>query len=75
MTIEIKEIVTVATTFSKKPIDVRRFDWCASFADEKPANDGDPLVGWGETEADAIGDLMGKTVKRRVVRKLNSSGV
>jgi hypothetical protein len=62
MTIEIKEVVTVVTTFARKPIADRRFDWIASVAGDNSSL----LVGWGETEADAVGDLVGKSVTRRL---------
>ena len=41
------------TTFVNPPIPVRDYDWPACSEDYEP---GDP-IGWGETEAQALGEL------------------
>lgn len=58
--------IGITTSYSRKMTPVRRWDWCASFEHDKPDEDGMMLCGWGETEADAIGDLMGKATARKL---------
>ena len=40
------------------PIPVRDFDWCATFDDDEPNDEGQMLRGWGKTEAEALEDLL-----------------
>lgn len=43
----------VITKFVYPPIPIRCFDWSATLGDYEPGN----IVGYGETEAEAIADL------------------
>lgn len=58
--------IGIATSYIRKMTPDRSWDWCASFENDKPDDDGMMLCGWGATEADAIGDLMGKVTARRL---------
>jgi hypothetical protein len=50
----------IRTIFEHPPIPARQFDWAAVFGDEYDgAPDAGPqLIGRGETEAEAIADLL-----------------
>lgn len=47
----------IKTYYDPPPIPVRRFDWCAYDDDTYSGDAGQPL-GWGETEAEAVSDLL-----------------
>lgn len=57
--------MTIITTFVYPPIPIRSFDWCATLDGYDPGEPdedgtyrgGDP-IGYGETEADAIAELV-----------------
>ena len=40
------------------PIPTRQFDWCATFENDEPDDDGNMLAGYGRTQADALNDLL-----------------
>jgi hypothetical protein len=44
--------------FVYPPIPLRQFDWCATFDDDEPNDDGQMLAGYGKTEAEALEDLL-----------------
>lgn len=48
----------IITTFVYPPIPVRNCDWSAHLDGDEPDDDGRMTVGRGETEADAIKDLI-----------------
>lgn len=44
--------------FVYPPIPLRRFDWCATFDNDEPDDEGNILAGYGKTETDALIDLL-----------------
>lgn len=48
----------IITNYWLKPIPPRQFDWCAFFDGDEPNDYGHMLQGFGETESDAIADLL-----------------
>ncbi len=44
--------------FVYPPIPLRQFDWCATFDNDEPDDDGNMLAGYGKTEAEALEDLL-----------------
>jgi hypothetical protein len=48
----------IVTTFWMKPIPMRQFDWCATFANDEPNDNGQMLHGTGATEEEAIEELL-----------------
>jgi len=48
----------VVTNFWMKPIPPREFDWCATFENDEPNDNGQMLHGYGATEAEAIEELL-----------------
>ncbi len=40
------------------PIPSRAFDYCAYYDGHEPDHNGDMVLGWGKTEAEAIADLL-----------------
>jgi hypothetical protein len=52
----------VTTSFVFPPIPIRKFDWCA-IDDDTYDGPGSP-IGSGETEQEAIGDLMEQIAER-----------
>lgn len=46
----------LVTSFVFPPIPMRKFDWCAHY------DDPEGLCGWGETEQEAIADLIEQEV-------------
>ena len=43
--------------FVYPPIPDRRFDWCATFDDDEPDDDGNMTAGYGKTPEEAVHDL------------------
>ena len=48
----------IVTNHELPPIPDRRFDWSARRDDSEPDDDGHMMQGWGETEQEAIADLL-----------------
>lgn len=48
----------IKTNFWMKPIPPREFDWCATFANDEPNDNGQMLHGYGATEEAAIEELL-----------------
>lgn len=44
--------------FVYPPIPLRGFDWCATFDNDEPDDDGNMLAGYGETKAEALEELL-----------------
>lgn len=44
--------------FVYPPIPLRQFDWCATFDDDEPDDNGNMRAGYGKTESEAIDDLL-----------------
>lgn len=48
----------VNVSFIHPPIPTRNCDWCATFDNDEPDDDGRMLAGYGKTKAAAIEDLL-----------------
>jgi hypothetical protein len=43
------------------PIPIRQFDWCATWSNDEPDDDGHMICGYGQTPLAAITDLFEST--------------
>jgi hypothetical protein len=48
---------TIKVSFVYPPIPTRSFDWCASYDNDEPDDDGNMLSGYGATPEAAVADL------------------
>ena len=48
----------INTQFIYPPIPIRSFDWCATYDNDEPNDNGSLRAGYGETENAAIIDLL-----------------
>lgn len=48
----------ITVRFIYPPIPQREFDWCATFDNDEPDDDGNMLAGYGRTQLDALNDLL-----------------
>lgn len=51
----------IAITHVYPPIPDRRFDWCATWSNDEPDDNGSMLHGYGRTPLEAICDLLDST--------------
>jgi hypothetical protein len=54
----------IVTRFWAKPIPDRQFDWSAHYDGDEPNDDGQMMVGFGETQEEALLDLARLFVER-----------
>lgn len=55
----------IITSFIAPPIGVRSFDWQAYFDGDEPSDDGQMMIGHGETERDAVSSLFDADDERK----------
>ena len=48
----------IVTSYWAKPIPLRQFDWQAWRDNDEPDDNGNMMMGYGRTEAEAINDLI-----------------
>jgi len=54
----------ILINFVYPPIPIREFDWCATWDNDEPNDNGQMLHGYGRTPLDAIRELLDETENR-----------
>ena len=47
----------ITVHFVYPPIPSRQFDWCATYDNDEPDDEGNMLAGYGKTPQEAVADL------------------